>query len=415
MNRTLKDFILKDKGSIISGPFGSEIGKKFFVKKGIPVIRGNNLTEINEFFIDDGFVFVTEEKAQALNAYAIENDLIFTAAGTIGQVGLIPSASKYKKYVISNKQIRVRLDTQKISPKFAYLWCNSSWINLFLKRHDTGSTVPLINLSVIREIPIKEIDILMQEKIVKILDDINSKILTNNKINAELEKMAKLLYYYWFVQFDFPYENGKPYRTSGGAMVYNKTLKREIPVGWKVKRLSEILSINRKCFNGEKANLYGIDLSVMPSKTMCINDRSKAENFDTNQFVMKKYDILFGSIRPYLYKAGFAPFDGVVNGTVHSFSSKKINDYSFALMTIVSDMMFSYAITRSGGTKMPIIKADDLLEYCVAVDEETAIKYHEKVRSYWELIAKNIQQNFELSDLRDFLLPLLMTGQVKVK
>jgi type I restriction enzyme, S subunit len=99
----LEDIAQKGKGAIISGPFGSNISSKFFQESGVPVIRGNNLSNSIEKFIDNGFVFISEKKADELNAYAIKDDIIFTAAGTIGQVGLIEANSKYKKYVISNK------------------------------------------------------------------------------------------------------------------------------------------------------------------------------------------------------------------------------------------------------------------------------------------------------------------------
>ena len=219
--------------SVISGPFGSNIGKRFFKQSGIPVIRGNNLTTDSKKFIDEGFVYLTEDKADELNAYAIEDDLLFTAAGTIGQVGIIPKQSKYQKYVISNKQLRFRIDTKKANPDFIYYWLASPWIFKTITNRNTGSTVPLINLGVIKGLPIAIPENLEDQcAIAEILASIDKKIELNNRINAELEAMAKTLYDYWFVQFDFPDANGKPYKTSGGKMVYSETLKGEIREGW---------------------------------------------------------------------------------------------------------------------------------------------------------------------------------------
>lgn len=120
IHTTLNDICRSDKGAIISGPFGSNISSKFFVLDGVPVIRGNNLSLSLDKFYDDDFVFVTEEKADELNCYAEEGDLIFTAAGTIGQVGILEAPLKYKKYVISNKQLRARIDTRKVDLLYAY-------------------------------------------------------------------------------------------------------------------------------------------------------------------------------------------------------------------------------------------------------------------------------------------------------
>src|SRR5688572_30033037 len=113
--------------AIVSGPFGSNIGSRFFVESGVPVIRGNNLTTDMRRFVDDGFVFITDEKAQELkNCEAFPNDLIFTAAGTLGQVGIIPPDSKYPRYIVSNKQMRARLDENAILPLFAFYWLSSA-------------------------------------------------------------------------------------------------------------------------------------------------------------------------------------------------------------------------------------------------------------------------------------------------
>ena len=156
--------------SIISGPFGSSIGKRFFTDEGVPVIRGNNLTKGVAKFKDGGFVYLTPEKADELNAYAVKHDIIYTAAGTIGQVGIIPENSKYKKYTISNKQIRVRLDFSQIIPLYAYLALSSDHMISLVKRQNTGSTIPLINLEIIRNLKIQLPPVKEQERIVMVLE-----------------------------------------------------------------------------------------------------------------------------------------------------------------------------------------------------------------------------------------------------
>lgn len=151
---TIEDIASDEKRSIISGPFGSNISSKYFTEHGVPVIRGNNLTEDNTKFIDEGFVFVSEEKAKELNTYADVDDLVFTAAGTIGQVGIIPENSKFDRYVISNKQLRVTLDLNKVNQHYAYYWFSSKLINKYIKQLNTGSTIPLINLTILKGLPI---------------------------------------------------------------------------------------------------------------------------------------------------------------------------------------------------------------------------------------------------------------------
>ena len=119
----LEQYALPGKGAVVSGPFGSNIGSRFFVDVGVPIIRGNNLTKGERRFIDDGFVFLTEEKASEFkNCEALAGDLVFTAAGTIGQVGVIPHNSRFERYIISNKQLRFRCDLDKANPWFVYYW-----------------------------------------------------------------------------------------------------------------------------------------------------------------------------------------------------------------------------------------------------------------------------------------------------
>ena len=235
-----EDVCLKERGSIISGPFGSNIGKKFFVEEGIPVIRGNNISEKFELFKDYGFVFVSESKAQELGTWAIEDDLIFTAAGTLGQVGIIPKIRRFDRYIISNKQIRARIDKTKILPLFAFIWFKTGRMIEYIKSRNTGSTIPLINLRVIRSLPIPAPPLPEQNQIVKIVMSLYNKIELNEKMNKTLEAIAQAIFKHWFIDFEFPDENGKPYKSSGGEMVDSELGK--IPKGWMVSNIGRELT-----------------------------------------------------------------------------------------------------------------------------------------------------------------------------
>jgi len=195
---------LKASGrSIVSGPFGSNIGKRFFVEEGIPVIRGNNLSLGMERFNDGGFVFLTEEKAAEFkNCEAHPNDLLFTAAGTIGQVGIIPPRPRYSKYIISNKQLRARLDQARIQPLFAYYWLASPSMVAMIQNRNTGSTIPLINLSVLKSLPIPVPPMEEQDAIISVLSALDDRITLLRETNATLEAIAQALFKSWFVDFD---------------------------------------------------------------------------------------------------------------------------------------------------------------------------------------------------------------------
>ena len=219
------------------------------------------------------------------------------------------------------------------------------------------------------------------------------------------------MYDYWFTQFDFPDENGKPYRASGGAMVWNDELQREIPVGWKCKTLGDLLIKNNDSFDYSSIEPT-IDLSVMPFDSIALQTLNSSTQFTTNLFVMHEGDILFGSIRPYLKKAGIAPCNGVVAGTVQSYHVKNEDDYTFALFTLCRDSFFDYALAVSTGTKMPVVSSNSILSYKVPYSRNIVKKFNQiNIR---QIICKNVQESNNLSALRDWLLPLLMNGQATI-
>ena len=201
----LQHIALQEKGAIVSGPFGSNISAKYFVDEGIPVIRGNNLTKGREKFIDDGFAYLTETKAAEFrNCMAVTDDIIFTAAGSIGQVGIIPPNARYGKYVISNKQLRVRLDSSRVNPNYIYAWLSSVQMVRYLENMNNGGAVPLLNLGIIRRVPVPLPPVATQDRIADILSAYDDLIENNRRRIALLEEAARLLYREWFVYFRFP-------------------------------------------------------------------------------------------------------------------------------------------------------------------------------------------------------------------
>lgn len=195
-------------------------------------------------------------------------------------------------------------------------------------------------------------------------------------------------------------------------MVWSEELKREIPEGWEIISLSDIMTKNSEQFE-YSSNELTLDLSVMPQNSIALSEFNNSSNFSTNLYKMKKGDILFGSIRPYLKKAGFAPCDGVVAGTVHSYKVKKNEHFNFALITLCRDAFFNYAVNVSAGTKMPVVSSDSILSYKIAFSNDIAKKFGQF--DLLNVIANNIKENQELISLRNFLLPMLMNGQATIE
>ena len=419
---TLEKICLKEKGAIISGPFGSNISSKYFVQTGIPVIRGNNLSLSLDKFYDEGFVFVTKEKAEELNCYADKMDLIFTAAGTIGQVGLIPKIAQYEKYVISNKQIRARIDANRVDILYAYYWFSSPWIQKQLVQSNKGSTVPLLTLWEVKNLPISYPEnIEEQRKIALVLETITNKIENNNKINIELENMAKTIYDYWFLQYEFPNEEGKPYKSAGGKMAWNEELKKEIPEGWEVKSVVDFGTLRNginydKNVGGNKkykiVNVRNISSTSLLMDTLDMDDIYLDSQL-ADKYLLKKNDILIarsgipGAVRiierdiENTIYCGFIICLELLSDLYRKYLVYKLKDYENTMAT------------TSGGTIMQNVSQNTLSRIKFAVPiKKNILMFNEKIDAIWSMIQMNNRENQELVSLRDFLMPLLMKRQI---
>jgi type I restriction enzyme S subunit len=419
ISSTLEQVCLHEKGAIISGPFGSNISSKFFVESGIPVIRGNNLSLNYDKFFDNHFVFVTPEKADELNCYAYRNDLIFTAAGTIGQVGVIPENSRYTKYVISNKQIRARIDTKKIDLLYAYYWFSSPWIRAFLIRNNKVSTVPLLTLSEIKDLPIvfpESID--EQKAIISVIDNITKKIETNKKINDYLEEMAKTIYNYWFVQFDFPDENGNPYKSSGGKMDFIKNFGLA-PSNWKIGNLYDIaefingLACQKYRPTENEASLPVIKIKEMHDGISSDTERVKSSIPENN--IVRTGDILF-SWSASLEVQRWTGITGGLNQHIFKVIPKEKYSSSYVYHQLKSYVIKFIQMAEARKTTMGHITRDHLKQSVIILPPENIIRdFSNQVDNIHAEICRINKECQKLSQLRDWILPMLMNSQATIE
>lgn len=380
-----------------------------WLHNGVPVIRNFNLDNGRFNFSSASYVDEKTYYDRIKRAKPETEDIIISREAPMGTVAIVP---KDFKCCLGQRLVLLKVNKTKCNPYYLIYTLMSDYVQTQIKRADlTGSIVSNLNIPDLKSLIIPIANRTSQDKMTNILMAIDDKIENNNRINDNLQQQAKLLYDYWFTQFDFPDESGKPYRSSGGLMKWNEELHCEIPQGWKCVSLNELLCKNNKAFDYASVQPT-VDLSVMPSASISLNKLNTSDAFTTNLFEMKEGDILFGSIRPYLKKAGIAPCNGVVAGTIHSYRPIKDSDYNFALLTISRDTFFDYAVRVSNGTKMPVISSDDLLAYKLPYSEKIAEKFNEY--NLKQIICRNIQETQHLISIRDWLLPMLMTGQATV-
>ena len=286
---------------------------------------------------------------------------------------------------------------------------------LDLSNLDSGSTLPSMTKSAYESIVVKLPDLKIQKAVATILFNIRKKLETNNKINQELEAMAKTLYDYWFVQFDFPDQNGKPYKSSGGKMVYHPELKREIPEGWGVERLGDIsqyVSEKVDSFELNIENYVGTDNMIADmggiELTTSIPKSGTSTKFSAG-------DILISNIRPYFKKIWLSDRTGGCSADVLCIRTNRTIPKEFVYATLARDDFFNYDVAGSKGSKMPRGDKKHIMEYPIVFEFGVAEQYSKIVRPIYEAVHENNNQNQELTKLRDWLLPMLMNGQVKVE
>jgi len=228
----LRDFLSIKHGWAFKGEDFSDTGEQSILTPG-------------NFYEAGGFKRNSEKDRFYIGEFPSEfvcknDDLIVAmteqAAGLLGSTALVPEDDRY----LHNQRIGLIDCNDKMYKYFAYYLFMTKTVREQISRSASGTKVKHTSPEKIYDVKVTVPKIQEQEKIANLLMKLDQKIALNNYINEELEAMAKMLYDYWFVQFDFPDENGKPYKFSGGKMVYNDQLKREIPEGWGVARLDQL-------------------------------------------------------------------------------------------------------------------------------------------------------------------------------
>ena len=284
---------------------------------------------------------------------------------------------------------------------------------LHIENYSSGSTVPTLNRNDLSPLEITiEVDTNKQKRISESLSLLDETISTNNKIISELESMAKDIYDYWFVQFDFPDENGKPYKSSDGKMVWNEELKREIPEGWKKSRFDEAFSIVMGSSpSGDSINVNNNGIVFFQGNADFGDKYPSPRTYSTNpiRFANKK-DVLL-SVRAPVGAINISYEKCCIGRGVAAISS---SHPSFAYYTVKNSYPY-FDIYNQSGTTFGCIGRDELGAIpCILPPKEVLERFEKTVEPASTNGYNLFIQNNELTSLRDFLLPLLMNGQVKI-
>ena len=367
--------------------------------------------------------FTCAEHPDQIDHYAYDDDVVLVAGNNArGNFHVSRFKGKFNAYQ------RTYILTAKDGYDIDYIYYALKLELKRLREKAQGSQTKFLTMPILTGIHFRNITGLEQSEIASVLSKIDKKIELNNRINAELEAMAKTLYDYWFVQFDFPDTNGNPYKTSGGKMVYNSTLKREIPEGWEALPLSKHLDCNRKKL-GKKHNLKTLNYLDTANLTNNIVGSIQKLEVDVDNIpsranmLVSKNDILYSTVRPNQLHYGILkdPIENMIASTGFAVLTHKadseLNVIFYLHITSSQNTSRLIKISESSKSSYPSISPDDILNLTIALPSESKIltRFCELLNPFFEKVSEVQKENNELEKLRDWLLPMLMNGQVTVK
>ncbi|MGJ8641035.1 MAG: restriction endonuclease subunit S [Opitutaceae bacterium] len=365
--------------------------------------------------------------------YLKRGDILFVRSnGNKALVGRSLYIDRDIEALFSGFCIRARFTSTEVDQKFCVYYTKTKTFKSQISG-TAGTSINNLNQGILSQVEIPFFPKPEQKKIAKALSTLDAKIELNNRINAELEAMAKLLYDYWFVQFDFPMTaaqataigqpelESQPYKASGGKMVFNKTLKREIPEGWEEASVGTLCTLNEKVWTDKTApeNLTYIDLAnAKNGQIMERQDYAWADAPSRARRILRAGDTIVGTVRPGNRSFCMVPetekqLTGSTGFAVLTPSKTSYREFNY--LSLTSETNITRLTTLASGAAYPAVNPDVVASYATALPPEALIdSFHLATAKQFDLIQNHQKQNQELTELRDWLLPMLMNGQVTV-
>ena len=397
---------LGDLVNTSSGATPLSSNKEYYENGDIPWI---NSGEVGQYKINFAEKFITKEGFEKSNTKIFPKNTILVAmyGATAGKTSILNINA------CTNQAVCAILPSENVNNIFLKYKLDS--IYDYLVQISSGSARDNLSQKVIQDLEINLPSLETQQKIAKILSDIDDKIEVLHQINDNLAKLAKTIYDYWFVQFDFPDENGKPYKSSGGKMVYNEVLKREIPQGWEVDNIFNVASIqygfpfSTEFFNENKIGVPVI--RIRDIKDNQISNFSTEEKIDS-KYIIKKGEILIGM-------DGNFHINYWANDNCY-LNQRVVKIQGIELSNIyLKEQIEPYIKTREKSisrTTVGHLSDKDLRSINIIIPNNLImIKINSFYNNTLNKFIENLQQIQHLQSLRDWLLPMLMNGQISVE
>lgn len=328
-----------------------------------------------------------------------------------------------EKIVLGQRLYAIRTNSDKLDPWYFAMYMQTKKFRQQINQISTGSTVFGISQPTLLGVKLLLPNIVEQRKIGALYRNIYRKIKNNISICSDLESIAKTIYNYWFLQFEFPNEDGKLYKSSGGKMVWNEELKREIPDGWLVRNISDLCALGNginydKKATGDKTykivNVRDISASSLLINKQDMNEISLPSTL-ANKYLVNKNDILIarsgtpGAVRLVLDTDNVIYCGFIIHCLPNDF------EHRFYL-TFTLKLYEGTSATKTGGSILQNVSQDTLKSLTIPLPSKNVLSsFNAKIKPLIDKMQLCIEENNQLASLRDFLLPMLMNGQVTFK
>ena len=407
----LKKYKLADIGKVITGKTPSTSIAENYACGTIPFYTPEDVAKgLGMMGRNNRFITQTGFEEIASNTITGESVLVGCIGSDMGNVA-------YSNITCATNQ-QINSITQFINGvEPLYVYYLLSTMKPYFQKIAGSTTTPILPKSIFEEIEIHLPDIKIQKDVVSILYALDHKIELNKQINDNLEAMAKQFYDYWFVQFDFPNEEGKPYKSSGGAMVWNEKLKREIPQGWSGVSLKDLALTSRNAITPVENEVY--QHFSIPSFDACGSySLDNGSDIKSDKFVLQKGQLLVSKLNPWFNRVVWVPKGTNMIGSTEFvvLNPNNESESGYIYSVIKSPKFIAYCSQAATGTShsQRRVSPDVLMAFKVVYEQGVVQKYGCLIEKIQKQQAELLSEIAMLTKQRDELLPLLMNGQASV-
>lgn len=319
-----------------------------------------------------------------------------------------------ERIVLGQRLYAIRTNPDVLDPWYFAMYMQTNLFQKQIHQVSTGSTVFGISQPILRSMKLLLPEINEQRKIGNLYKNIRNKLIVNKSMCSDLEALAKEIYDYWFLQFDFPDENGNPYKSSGGKMVWNENLKREIPDGWTVGKFGDICNfIMGQSPKGDSYNLNNNGLPLINGAVELTKEGIEISKYTTEFTRTSEINDWLFCIRATLGNINLSDRVYCLGRGVSAARARNSIFQEYIYFNLV-DMIAHFEKSLSGSIIVGMTK-DDIIDFPIVIPKADCVrKFHTKTVSLFERKYMSLSENRELTKLRDFLLPMLMNGQIKI-